>query len=153
MKLTPFLGERSVIDSLASGDQPGVIVELAGRMQEVGHVPQEVDLVQILKNREELGSTGIGSGVAIPHVRLEGIASIHLVIGRSKEGVEFGAPDGLPVHIFFLMVAPQDGADDHLKALATISRLIKAPGLKAALLEAADGEEMRALIVREEARE
>ena len=78
-----------------------------------------------MNERERLGSTAIGDGIAIPHGKLRGISRILGVFGRSPQGVDFDSLDGNPTHLFFLLVAPEDSASLHLKALARVSRLFK----------------------------
>ncbi len=109
--------------------------------------------MQILKNREELGSTGLGDGVAIPHVYLQNISTPQAAVGRSVEGVDFNAIDGRPVHIFFLLVTPETSKGDHLKALARISRLLRKPDFRSSLMKASGREEMQRIIVEEDEKE
>ena len=153
MKLAPLLSPEVVASSLEARDRHGVLAELAGLLQGEGLVDPGMDLVTILENREELGSTGIGGGLAIPHVRLKSIPSLRVALGRSLNGVEFGAADGQPVHIFFLLLAPEEATGEHLKALAGISRLLKSPGVKEALLAAEDAGRMLEIIEREDEKE
>ncbi len=153
MKLAPLLTPQTIACNLQARDRRGVLAELSSLLQKAGRVDPDMDLVTILENREELGSTGIGGGLAIPHVRLKGIPSLQVALGRSVEGVDFGAVDGQPVHIFFLLLAPEEAAGDHLKALASISRLLKGPGVKEALLAAGSSERMLEIIEREDEKE
>lgn len=99
----------------------------------------EMDRATIIKNileREKLGSTGIGNGVAIPHCKLKNLDNIICCFGRSLKGVDFQAQDYQPAHIFFMLVAPEDAAGEHLKALATISRLCQSASFRSRLMEA-----------------
>lgn len=153
MKLSPLLTPETIITDMAGRDRRGVLTELADLVTKAGQVDPGTDLVTILENREELGSTGIGGGVAIPHVRLKNIPSLRVALGRSVEGVDFAAVDGRPVHIFFLLLAPEEATGDHLKALACISRLLKSPGVKEALLAAESPERMLEIIEREDEKE
>jgi len=150
MKLATFLSPETVEAGLRSDDRKGVLEELANLAVRSGGVPDGTDLVTILENREDLGSTGIGGGVAIPHVRLRNLPGLKLAVGRSLDGVDFKAIDGQPVRLFFLLLAPEDSTGDHLKALAGISRLIKNTQVRDALLEARDSEEMLEIIVTAE---
>ena len=153
MNLASFLTPESVEGGLESGDRRGVLTELSSLLVKAGHVPEGTDLVTILENREELGSTGVGEGVAIPHVRLRNISSPRIAVGRSVGGVDFGAVDGRPVHLFFLTVSPESSAGDHLKALARISRLLKKPSVRQALMEAKGRREMYEIVVAEDGKE
>jgi len=106
-------------------------------------------LTAILMEREGLGSTGIGEGVAIPHGKISGIDRLVTVFGRSREGVQFASLDGKPARLFFLVLAPENSAGMHLKALARISRLLKDPRFRGRLL-AAEGVEGLSQVLREE---
>ncbi len=150
MKLATFLSPKTVEAGLRSADRRGVLEELTSLARRSGGIPEGTDLVTILENREDLGSTGIGGGVAIPHVRLRNLPGLKLAVGRSVEGVDFKAIDGEPVRLFFLLLAPEDSAGDHLKALAGISRLLKKTQVRDSLLEARDSAEMLEIIVAAE---
>lgn len=153
MRLAEFLSPETIEDNLKARRGGEVLSELAGLLFRGGQVPEETDLVQILKNREELGSTGLGDGVAIPHVYLQNISTPQAAVGRSVEGVDFNAIDGRPVHIFFLLVTPETSKGDHLKALARISRLLRKPDFRSSLMKASGREEMQRIIVEEDEKE
>jgi PTS system nitrogen regulatory IIA component len=103
-------------------------------------------LVAILKEREKLGSTGIGEGFAIPHGKLKHIDQIIISFGRSRSGIPFDSMDGKPAHYFFVLVAPENSAGEHLKALAKISRFIKNTVFREELARAEDRETLERLI-------
>ncbi len=109
-------------------------------------------LLAVLNERERLGSTAIGDGIAIPHGKLKGITQILGVFGRSREGIDFDSLDGSPTHLFFLLVAPEDSASLHLKALARVSRLFKDGGFRQHLLDAADSDELYRLLKEEDSK-
>jgi PTS system nitrogen regulatory IIA component len=153
MRLAPFLPVECVEANLESVDGKGVLTELSALLVRARCVPEGTDLVTILMNREELGSTGLGGGIAIPHVRLKNVSSLRVAVGRSVPGVEFNAADGLPVHFFFLVVSSESAAADHLKALAQISRLLKKSHVRKALLGAGGREEILEVIVAEDEEE
>ena len=138
MKIVDYLSENDVISRLHASSKEGVIEEMVAHLRESGRIGNSEELVNILLDREMLGSTGIGHGVAIPHGRLGGLNEILLVFGRSPDGIEFDAHDGEPVNLFFLLVAPEDSAGLHLKTLARISRIIKNPECREALLGSDD---------------
>ena len=100
--------------------------------------------------REKLGSTGIGQGVAIPHGKSDSVESLVAALGVSKRGVDFESLDGEPVNLIFLLVAPPDSAGQHLKALARISRLLKDKFFRQALREAKSLEEIQRIIKEED---
>jgi PTS system nitrogen regulatory IIA component len=139
MKITDILAEDVVVPSLAGSTKEEIIEELAGVVAE--HHP-EIDrerLVTALEDRERLNSTALGEGVAIPHGKLPGLKRVVAAFGRSEgPGVDFQSLDGKPTHLFFLLVAPEDSAGAHLKALARISRLLKDEGFRARLMRAED---------------
>jgi PTS system nitrogen regulatory IIA component len=101
---------------------------------------------QRLVEREALGSTGIGNGVAVPHTKVEGVKSTLMVLARSREGLEFDAVDGRPVHVVFLLVAPPDAADEHLKLLRWISRLARSVDFRRFMQSARGEAEIRSLL-------
>ena len=127
MQITDFLDKKAVTIDLKSKDKKGIIKELVDLLIKAGDVkPKDKDPVfKILMEREMLGSTGIGQGIGIPHGKSESIKKLVGACGISKEGVNFDSLDGEKANIFFLLLAPQESAGPHLKALARISRLLK----------------------------
>lgn len=140
MKISEFLREKAVTTSLKATDKPGVIRELVQLLVKSGDVKSaDTDrFVEVLLAREALGSTGIGQGVGIPHGKSNCVSQLVGAFGIAPRGVNFEALDGEPVHIFFLLVAPEDSAGPHLKALARISRLLKDKFFRDGLREASD---------------
>ena len=108
------------------GDRDAVLRALAGRIAGLGLVSDAEGLFQKLWEREQLGSTGIGDGIAIPHCKLPGLTQGVVAIGMTPGGVGFGAADGEPVRLLFLVLSPSASPGEHLQVLATISRWIKA---------------------------
>jgi PTS system nitrogen regulatory IIA component len=108
-------------------------------------------VVEVLLDREKLGSTGIGDGIAIPHGKIKDLGGVVASFGRSPEGVDFESLDQKPAHLFFLLVAPENSAGVHLKALARISRLLKHPSFRKRLMEAENEEELFQIISEEDA--
>jgi len=147
MKLIDILSKERIVPDLVSLDKKGVIDELVKALSLEGVPPAR--LVQVLLEREKLGSTGIGDGVAIPHGKLREINQMIASFGRSVKGLDFDSLDGRPTHLFFLLVAPDNSAGVHLKALARISRLFKDAQFRQTLMNARDQEEMFR-IIREE---
>ncbi len=124
MKITSFLAPGSVILDVRASDKIALLRDLAQRAANVVHVPSQT-IVNELTRREELGSTGIGSGVAIPHARFAGIEKPFAMVARLKPPVNFDAIDGLPVDLVFLLLIPLSANTDHLNVLATISRRLR----------------------------
>jgi PTS system nitrogen regulatory IIA component len=149
MKIAEILSRDRVILELKSAGKQEVIQELTAVLPKEGLDLDRV--VQVLMDRERLGSTGIGDGVAIPHGKLSGLNSLIAAFGRSTKGVEFESLDGHPTHLFFLLVAPEDSAGAHLKALARVSRLFKDGQFRKVLMGAKDVDELyRALLEEDE---
>ena len=151
MNIMEFLDERAVSTEVKSQNKEDVIHELVGLLVNAGSIKdKDVNkLVQILMKRESLGSTGIGQGVAIPHGKSDCVKQLVAAFGVSRTGVNFDSLDGEPVHLFFLLVAPEDSAGPHLKALARISRLLKDKHFRDDLRNARD-EKLLIKIIREE---
>lgn len=138
MKITNILSEKSILADLTSQDKNEVIRELAEAIHQAEPSIDASQLAEILLERENLGSTGIGSGVAIPHGKMPGLESLVAGFGRSKKGVDFDSQDGEPTHLFFVLLAPENSAGLHLKALAKLSRLLKSSQFRDRLMEAPD---------------
>jgi nitrogen PTS system EIIA component len=150
MKITDILGPESVVAALQGRSKDDVIEELAGV---VAAAHPEIDrkrLVQALQDRERLNSTALGEGIAIPHGKLPGLRRVIAAFGRSPGGVDFSSLDGKPTHLFFLLVAPEDSAGAHLKALARISRLLKDESFRTRLMAAATGDDLYRTIREED---
>lgn len=153
MKLTEFLSEDCVLPLLKAQDKRAALAELASPLagKLPGHSPEK--LLQVLLEREKLGSTGIGESVAIPHGKLPGIDSLVAVFGRAPAGLAFEALDGRPAKLFIALFAPESSPGVHLKALARIGRLFKNPAFREALLAApADAAILHKLLVDEDAK-
>jgi PTS system nitrogen regulatory IIA component len=125
MRILDFLSEKNVTVDLKAKNKREVIEELVELLLKSGQIADKKKMVQILLEREDLGSTGIGQGIAIPHGKSDTAKELSAAFGLSKAGVAFEALDGEPVFIFFLLVAPEGTAGAHLKALARISGLLK----------------------------
>jgi PTS system nitrogen regulatory IIA component len=150
VKITDFLDIRSVMTELQGDDKNAVLKEMAATLSaQLASVNPE-QILSVLLEREKLGSTAIGEGVAIPHGKLPGISQVHGLFARSSEGVNFDSIDGGPTHLFFLLVAPENSAGDHLKALARISRLLKDSEFRSRLMKAKSKEEIFGTIKEED---
>ncbi|MGD8513473.1 MAG: PTS sugar transporter subunit IIA [Deltaproteobacteria bacterium] len=149
MRISDTLKEGAIISELNATDKKAVLEELTGTLTEASGVNQE-EMVRVLLERERLGSTGIGGGIAIPHGKLGALKSLLMAFGRSRKGVEFDAMDGKPTHLFFLLLAPEDSTGAHLKMLARISRSLKNSVFRERLMTAADGRELYMVIQKED---
>ncbi len=125
MKITEFLDKKGIKIGIQSTDKEDVLKELVGVLAEVQDIGDQKNIVKALIERENLGSTGIGQGIAIPHGKTDKVKELVAVLGISQKGVNFESLDGEHVYILFLLVAPKESAGPHLKALAQISRLLR----------------------------
>ena len=152
--MSDFLSEKALTTSLQATEKPGVVRELVQLLVKAGEVKAEdADrFVEILLAREALGSTGIGQWVGIPHGKSNCVKELVGAFGISPKGVNFDALDGDSVYIFFLLVAPEDAAGPHLKALARISRLLKDKFFRDSLREAKDEKVVLRTIQQEDAK-
>jgi PTS system nitrogen regulatory IIA component len=150
MRLADFLRAEWIIPDLRSEEKEGVLAELVAPLVASQVVSDAENVVGVLLERERLGSTGIGEGIAIPHGKLPEIDRVVTVFARSRKGVDYDAMDGAPVHLFFLLLAPEDSASLHLKALARISRLLKSRSFRDALVSCPDGAALYEMIRQED---
>jgi len=152
MTITDILTADRVLLDLAATTKDDVLAELASLL--VGQIPQSTPdrLVAVLRERERLNSTAIGDGIAIPHGRLPGTKSVVAGFARSRGGVDFDSVDRQPTHLFFVLIAPDDAAAMHLKALARISRLLKDKAFREHLLALRTPQELYDAIVAEDAK-
>jgi len=146
MKVTDIFRKEHIVEGLKSKSKREVLAELSGVFLQGDVKYSHEDMVNTLLEREKLGSTGIGDGIAIPHGKLANLDELIVSFGRSKEGVEFDAMDGKPAHIFFLLMAPEDTTGKHLKALAKISKMLKDSIFRKKLLEAKSKDELYMII-------
>ncbi len=139
MKILDFLRKETIITELKAVDKKGVLEELALPVADITHTDHK-ELVNVLMEREHLGSTGIGDGIGIPHGKFKGLNALVMGIGLSRKGISFEAIDGKPTHIFFLLLTPENSTGLHLKLLARISKVLKEEGFRERLLSATDAE-------------
>lgn len=149
MKILDVLKKETILVDLKSKDKKGVIDELVTPVAKLAGIEHK-KLVRVLLEREQLGSTGIGGGIGIPHGKLKGMDSLILGFGLSRSGIDFESMDGKPTHIFFLLVTPENSTGLHLKLLAQISRLLKKEMFKESLLKTADRDEVLSIIQAED---
>lgn len=151
MKITDFLDRKAIKMGLETTEKEGILKELVDVLAEVKDLgPDRKAIVKALLERENLGSTGIGQGIAIPHGKTDRVKELVAVLGISRKGVNFDALDGESVYIFFLLVAPKDTAGPHLKALAQISRLLRDSYFCELMKRCQTPDELYELIKREE---
>ncbi len=145
MRISQLLNKDSIIADLSANNKQGVINELAAAISGTTNASDQ-QIATVLMEREELGSTGIGGGIAIPHGKLNLVENIIIGFGLSKKGIEYDSLDNKPVHIFFLLLTPDNSTGGHLKVLAQISKLLKMDEFKNRLVESSSTEEIFAVI-------
>ena len=150
MKILDYLKEEWVIPDLKGTDKRAVLEELSGVLVNPCQVASAEELLQVLLDREKLGSTGIGEGIAIPHGRLKKLKHFFIAFGRSVKGVDFDSIDRHPSQLFFLVLAPENSAVDNLKLLGRIVTLLKDASFKKRLMEASSTEELFRVISEED---
>ena len=136
MKITELLKKEFILEELKAGNKRDTLAELSGVFAKGACRVDPGAMLHVLMEREKLGSTGIGDGIAIPHGKIAGLDEMVIAFGRSRGGIDFEAMDGKPAHLFFLLMAPANSAGQHLKALAKISRMMKDGVFRRKLLEA-----------------
>ena len=152
MKIVDILHADCIIPELHSQNKEEVLEELTTALLKYkGNLNKEA-LVEVLLVRERLGSSGIGDGIAIPHGRVPDLDELIVSFGRSTLGIEFDSMDGRPTHLFFLLIAPENSAGVHLRALAKISKLLKSAHFRQRLMESGTREEIFQ-VIREEDKE
>lgn len=150
MRLGALTRPELIFPDLPAADRAEVLRAFAERVAGQGLVKSGEELFQRLWEREQLGSTGIGSGVAIPHCKLQGLARGIVAVGMVPEGVDFGAPDGRPVKVLFLVVSPSASPAEHLQVLAAISRWLRADHHAERILALRDAAQVYHLLSDEE---
>jgi nitrogen PTS system EIIA component len=150
MKILNILPKKAIVPDLKGRTKKQVLDELIDALlQEKPELDRE-RLMAVLLERERLGSTGIGDGIAIPHGKLKDLDQLILSFGKSALGVDFESMDGKPVHLFFLLVAPENCTGIHLRALARIARLLKNAPVRRRLTSVSTQDEIYAVIQQED---
>jgi PTS system nitrogen regulatory IIA component len=142
MNIVNMLQKEFIINELQAKNKRDVLAELSHSFIKTYKNLDTTIVLNALLEREKLGSTSIGEGSAIPHGKLAGLDTIIAAFGKSEAGIEFNALDGKPVHIFFLLMAPENSAGQHLKALAKISRMLRDANFRNQLMKARSRDEL-----------
>lgn len=150
MKITDYLTSELVIAELTETGKEEALMRLAAGVAGVFSELSQEKILTVLCDREALGSTGIGNGIAIPHGKMAELEKIIVLFARSRKGVEFASVDGQPAHLFFLLLAPENSAGTHLKILAQISRMLKNREFCEKLLNASDALTLFTMIKQED---
>ncbi|MCJ2045460.1 PTS IIA-like nitrogen regulatory protein PtsN [Methylobacterium sp. J-078] len=146
MPVLEFLSPDSVVSSLRARTKKAMLQEISAHAVRQLPALDEREVFETLLQRERLGSTGIGDGVAIPHGKLPGLDRLFGLVARLEKPVDFDALDGQPVDIAFLLLAPEGAGADHLKALAQVARLLREPGILERIRAARDASALYALL-------
>ena len=148
MKLGEIIPEGGILDDVKATEKEEVIKEMVAALVKAGRIEEAnvKKVVKALMDREELGSTGIGAGVAVPHAKHDSVTDLVGAFGRSKKGIAFEALDGEPVHVLFLLLSSKSASGAHLEALAYISRLVRDEKFVKFLKDAKDAAAIRELL-------
>lgn len=152
LKIAEFLRPEAVVFELSASSKAEVITELSKSLAKANPALSSERLAAVLQDREKLGSTGIGEGVAIPHGKVAGLSGLSACFGVSRSGVDFGAIDGKRTHLFFALVAPENSAGLHLQALSRIARLFRSSSFRESILAAQTQAAIHQLIAQEDAK-
>jgi len=145
MLLTDLVAPNAIIPALRVNSKKQLLQELAAKAAELSGQSERM-ILETLQQRERLGSTGVGDGVAIPHGKLPKLAKLFGVFARLERGVDFEALDAQPVDLVFLLLAPETAGADHLKALARVARLLREPDVVRKLRDSRDAEALYAVL-------
>jgi PTS system fructose-specific IIA component/PTS system nitrogen regulatory IIA component len=142
MRMSDFVIREAIVPNLAGTTKEGVIREMVESLRSAGYFKgsDPEDIIKAILKREQLGSTGIGRGVAIPHTKHNSVDRLVGTVAVSKVGVPFDSVDGEPVYVLVLLVSPQDRPGDHLRALENVARSMRDDGLVKALRQASTRE-------------
>lgn len=146
MKLSKFCDESLVVFDLKSESKGDIIEELVNIVSSSSMVTDRDALLRDIKDREELVTTGVGYGVAFPHAKTKAVKGIVIAFGRSSKGIDFDAMDHRPVHLFFLIAAPEDAIGAHLNVMARLSYLMKSEDNREKLLNVSSPGDVLALM-------
>lgn len=146
MKLSKFCDENLISFNVKAGSKAGAIEELVGLAAGSNMIKNRDELLHDVQERENLVTTGVGYGVAFPHAKTRAAKGIVIAFGRSKQGIDFEAMDHRPVHLFFLIAAPEDAVGAHLNVMARLSFLMKSEENRQKLMQANSPGDVLALI-------
>jgi len=148
MRMSDFVVREAIVPDLAATTKEGVIREIVESLQGAGYFPgdEAENVVRAILKREQLGSTGIGRSIAIPHTKHPGVDRLVASVAISRAGVPFDSIDGEPVHVVMLVVSPQDRPGDHLRALENVVRSMRDDNFVRALREAATRDDLWRLL-------
>lgn len=148
MRMSDFVVREAILPQLTATTKDGIIREVVGSLQSAGYfqAAEAENIVRAILKREQLGSTGIGRGIAIPHTKHPGVDRLIGTVAIAPQGVNFDSIDGEPVQVFVLLVSPQDRPGDHLRALENVVRSMREDAFVKALREAKSRDELWKLL-------
>ncbi|MGA2780476.1 MAG: PTS sugar transporter subunit IIA [Smithella sp.] len=150
MQLDRIFKVEFINADLSAKTKTEALTELVNAIIRGGLKLNSSSIIEILQQRESLGSTGIGDGVAIPHGKIPELDDLIVAFGRSREGVAYDSLDGKPVQLFFLLLAPENSSGQHLKVLAQISKMLKVANFRKKLLKAKSQSDLYKIIIDQE---
>ena len=145
MNIADIISKDAVLDSIQASSKRELIQDMSNRIAAIAGVDEHV-VFESIWERENLGSTGYGEGVAFPHARIEGLDKVCGLFARLEEPIDFDALDGKPVDLVFMLISPENSGADHLTALATLSRILKTEGSCEKLRKARSANELYAIL-------
>ncbi len=146
MRILNYLSVEGIEPDFEASDKEEVLRKLAAKAVSIADGIDAGEILDILLEREELGSTGIGQGIAIPHGKIPGLKRLCVLLARCRKGVPFEAADSLPVHVVVVLLAPDEAATAYLRVLARVSRVLKIKGVMDRIKNAGDAAEIRQVI-------
>ena len=148
MRIRELVGTGAVVADLKGRTKRAVIAELVDCLAQAGEELDPGAVLEALLEREKLGTTGIGNGIAIPHAKAESVKRMALAVGRSSSGIAYRSLDGRPVRLVFLLVAPRQEPGPHIKALACLARVLRDPEVQKRLLAAGTEKDLLCELVK-----
>lgn len=148
MEVSELLAQDAVVANLKAGSKKQALQELAARAADLTGL-QERQIFDVLLERERLGTTGVGQGIAIPHGKLQELGRLHGLFARLETPIDFDAIDDEPVDLIFLLLAPETAGAEHLKALARVSRLLRDQEFCRKLRGSAEADTLYALLTEQ----
>lgn len=146
MEVNEFINQNLIKMNLKSEDKDSVIKEMIEIMEKNEIITDKEEVIKKAMEREAKGTTGVGKGVAIPHVKSNAVKRPAVAFGRSDKGIDYGSMDEKPSHLFFLITVPEESHDEHLKLLAQLSRNLVHDDFRDSLLEAKNAEEVMEIL-------
>jgi len=153
MRITDYLTEEDILEDIPGSTKEEILTNLVDILVAKGRLPSREPYLSSLLQREALGTTAVGEGIAVPHARVENLESLVMAMVRFKKGVGFGSLDNAPVHLLFLVLAPEESTETHLRALAKVVTVLKNRETREKLLQAPGPQEIYQILKEEDEKE